>query len=111
MYKYSDVKRNFGANGKILPNLSDYFSQNDFLERIQFSFELFEKFEIKKEKWFSWWDKIKYSTTSRHEERNNKQIYKIPFLKKWKQDEFYNRFGEIFKDIIGISLFDKFNLF
>ena len=34
-----------------------------------------------------------------------------PFFEKIEQDEFYNRFGEIFKDIIGISLFDKFNLF
>lgn len=33
------------------------------------------------------------------------------FFEKIEQDEFYNKFGEIFKDITGTSLFNKFNLF
>lgn len=110
LYKYSDVKRNFGVNGKILPNLSDYFSQNDFLERIQFSFECFEKFETKKRSDLV--DEIKISI---QQLKGTKEeiIANIQdsFFEKIEQDEFYNRFGEIFKDIIGISLFDKFNLF
>lgn len=110
LYKYSDVKRNFGVNGKILPNLSDYFSQNDFLDRIQFSFECFEKFETKKRSDLV--DEIKISI---QQLKGTKEeiIANIQdsFFEKIEQDEFYNRFGEIFKDIIGISLFDKFNLF
>ena len=110
LYKYSDVKMNFGVNGKVLPNLSDYFSQNDFLERIQFSFECFEKFETKKRS-----DLIDEIKINIQQLRGNKEevIANIQddFFKKIEQDEFYNRFGEIFKDIIGISLFDRFNLF
>lgn len=110
LYKYSDVKRNFGVNGKILPNLSDYFSQNDFLERIQFSFECFEKFETKKRS-----DLVDEIRISIQQLKGTKEeiIANIQdsFFEKIEQDEFYNRFGEIFKDIIGISLFDKFNLF
>ena len=110
LYKYSDVKMNFGVNGKVLPNLSDYFSQNDFLERIEFSFECFEKFETKKRS-----DLIDEIKINIQQLRGNKEevIANIQddFFKKIEQDEFYNRFGEIFKDIIGISLFDRFNLF
>ena len=87
MYKYSDVKRNFGANGKILPNLSDYFSQNDFLERIQFSFECFEKFETKKRSDLV--DEIKLSI-QQLQGTKEEIIASIqdPFLKKWNKMNF-----------------------
>ena len=110
LYKYSDAKMNFGVNGKILPNLSDYFSQNDFLERIQFSFECFEKFETKKRS-----DLIDEIKINIQQLKGNKEeiIANIQddFFEKIEQDEFYNKFGEIFKDITGTSLFNKFNLF
>lgn len=110
LYKYSDVKMNFGTNGKILPNLSDYFSQNNFLERIQFSFECFDKFETKKRSDLI--DEIKINI-QRLKGKKEEIIANIhnKFFEKIEQDEYYNKFGEIFKDIIGTSLFDKFNLF
>lgn len=110
LYKYSDIKTNFGANGKVLTNLSDLFSQNKFLDRIQYGFECLEKFETKKRSDLidDIKTKIKQLTGNREE-----VIAKITddFFTDIENESFYRDFGELFKDITDLSAFERFSLF
>lgn len=110
LYKYSDIKANFGVNGKILPNLSDLFSHNIFLDHIQYGFEYLEKFEAKKRS--NLIDKIKINIrqlTGNREEIIAKTT--DAFFSDIENDSFYRDFGELFKDVTSLSAFERFSLF
>lgn len=110
LYKYSDIKNDFGTNGKVLPNLSELFSQKCFLENIQHGFESLGKFDTIKRSALI--DDVK---TKIKDLTGNREIVISNILDSFfadlENDDFYKSFGELFKDEIGASLFEKFSLF
>ena len=110
LYKYSDVKNDFGSNGKVLLNLSELFSKKNFLENIQYVFDVFEKFETIKRSTLIDDVKTKIKDISGSSEIVISKILDS-FFTDLENDEYYKKFGEIFEDVIGESLFEKFSLF
>ncbi|HML70804.1 MAG TPA: hypothetical protein PKA78_05475 [Macellibacteroides fermentans] len=110
LYRYSDVKSNFGINGKVLPNLSDLFSKKSFLENIQNGFDIFEKFETIKRSTLIDDVKAKIKDINGSKEVIISRILDA-FFTDLENDDFYKNFGELFNDVLGESLFEKFSLF
>lgn len=92
LYKYSDVKNDFGSNGKVLPNLSELFSKKNFLENIQYVFDVFEKFETIKRSTLIDDVKTKIKDISGSSEIIISQI-SDSFFTNLENDEYYKKFG------------------
>ena len=110
LYKYTNIKSNFGINGKILPNLSELFLDEYFLEKIQYGFDSFEKFETQKRTTLIDDVKTKIQDIQGTREAIISNI-QDSFFADLETDVFYKSFGELFEDQIGVSLFDRFSLF
>lgn len=110
LYKYSDIKNDFGTNGKVLPNLSDRFSEKCFLDKIQNGFDIFNKFDTLKRSTLVDDIKVKIKDISGSKELIISKI-SDDFFKDLEDDDFYKQFGELFKDVLNESLFEKFSLF
>ena len=80
------------------------------MENIQYVFDVFEKFETIKRSTLIDDVKTKIKDISGSSEIVISKILDS-FFTDLENDEYYKKFGEIFEDVIGESLFEKFSLF